>query len=457
MSRGYPSPTDYRSALRQPDRHVLDPVLRTGQPRLLLDGGPMVYSGGFASVFVVDAGGSSYALRCWTRDVGDAADHYQAINGYLGQVRLPYFTNFHFLPEGIVINGAKYPTLRMDWLDGEPLREFIGEHFCDAQILDRTAVAFLDMSRELHRHRIAHGDLQSDNLNVRERGDKIELRLLDYDTLYVPTKRATPVSSIGIPAYQHPRRGDSPIATEKDDYYSELVIYLTLLALAEDSGLWRDYHIETRDKELLFAAADLTASHPSALFHRLRKLSPLVSHLTLMLWNFTRHPDILTLPPLEEAIRLAQARIASGNPAMLGGFDLFLAQNVGQPATGGRSASDAWFDEWPAASTPPPRRAASRPAREVVLPTPTPPDLDPADTAFDMFLQKGAPQGSGTAVSSPATAPATSPGSTPAPPSQGTPTTTPSPTSESVRTLLGCLFWAFVIILVVYSCSHHSQ
>lgn len=409
-------------------------------------------------MFVVDVDGSSYALRCWTRDVGNAADHYRAIDGYLARLQLPYFTNFHFLPEGILVGGFKYPTLRMDWLDGEPLREFVSAHRHDATTLDRTAAAFLAMCQELHRHHIAHGDLQSDNLNVREHDGEIELRLLDYDTLYVPTKRAAPVSSVGIPAYQHPRRGDSKTATEKDDYYSELVIYLTLIAMAEDTGLWDDYRVEARDKELLFSAADLTASQPSALFHRLRKLSQPVSHLTLMLWNFTRHPNILTLPPLEEAVRLAQERISARTRVAANSFDEFLAQNVGKPAGSGRSASNVWFDEWPAVHTLP-TPATSHSPRKTASPGIPPLAQDPAEMAFDIFLKNDALPKRGSAVPSQSGAPASTSGTTPTPPPNSQPTHPgpQPPTSENVHPLLGCLFWALIIVIIIWFCFHHAR
>ena len=54
-------------------------------------------------------------------------------------------------------------------------------------------------------------------------------------------------SEVGHQHYQHPKR-EAQHFDEKLDRFSSLVIYLSLLALAEQPGLWQEYH----DENLLF-------------------------------------------------------------------------------------------------------------------------------------------------------------------------------------------------------------
>ena len=77
----------------------------------------------------------------------------------------------------------------------------------------------------------------------------------------VPALAGWAITSTGLPCYQHPRRGESGLATVRDDYFSELVIYLSLLAVAENPNLWRQHPAPPlrRDKELLFVPEDFIA------------------------------------------------------------------------------------------------------------------------------------------------------------------------------------------------------
>src|SRR5207249_1833538 len=120
----------------------------------------------------------------------------------------------------------------------------------------------------------------------------------------VPALLGQPTVSTGLPSYQHPNRAASTTATEKDDYFSELVIYTCLCALAEYDLLWAQFPAKGRDKELLFEADDFAGPAPSAFFQRLYRLGGKVGKLAVVLWNFTRCPNIQLLLPLEKVIEL---------------------------------------------------------------------------------------------------------------------------------------------------------
>ena len=331
----YPSHADYDTAVENLHVFVLDPVLKAGRPQLRQsDARPLYYLGGFAKAYVIECQGKTYALRVWLSDIGDAAHRYAAVSQYCGQVRLPIFVeDFTYVPAGILVNGHRFPLLRMEWVQGQTLGDFIGGRLGDGTLLRAAAREFLAMVRTLHGQGMAHGDLQSDNMLVSVApGGVVTFKLIDYDTLMVPALAGWPITSTGLPCYQHPRRGKSGLATVRDDYFSELVIYLSLLAVAENPNLWQQHPVPPvkRDKELLFVAEDFVAAHPTSVFHSLHRQGGLVRSLAVALWNFTRFPGIGDLIPLEEV--LAQAEAAHTRPAAeekKSAFERLLAGGIG--------------------------------------------------------------------------------------------------------------------------------
>ena len=310
----YPGHADYDMAVDNLNRFVFDSILKSGRPQRRRDGGPLYYLGGFAKAYVIECHGKTYALRVWLSDIRDAARRYAAVSQYCGRARLPYFVeDFTYVPDGILVNGHRYPLLRMEWAKGLTLADFISGHLGDGALLRTAAKEFLAMVRTLHGQGVAHGDLQSDNMLVSRAPDgAVTFKLIDYDTLMVPALAGWAITSTGLPCYQHPLRGDSGLATAHDDYFSELVIYLSLLAVAENPNLWRQHPAPPiqRDKELLFVPEDFAAPHPTPVFHNLHRQGGLVRSLAVALWNFTRCRSIGDLIPLERVLEQAGAAAA---------------------------------------------------------------------------------------------------------------------------------------------------
>ncbi len=292
----WPSFADYEFAVMQAFAYsVLDPKFSGGTP-----GKGM--SGGFSRVYPVEVDAKKFALRCWTRNVVDAKSRYEEISEYLKRVRLPYFVDFEYVPEGILVDGEKYSTTRMEWAEGKTLRAFIVNNLEDADVFKTVAAEFQQMVETLHAHRISHGDLQDGNMLLKRNGAQVEIKLIDYDSLFVPALRGQPDSIVGLPEYQHPQRivGGGQ-ASEKVDYFSELVIYLSFLSLAEKPTLWNQFQENTGDG-LLFLAEDFRNPSQSAIFRELENLSPDVKHLADTLKHFCRQTSIEQLSPLEEIL-----------------------------------------------------------------------------------------------------------------------------------------------------------
>lgn len=306
----WPTPVEYKQAISFfHDVSILDPKLQGGIP--LRDSFDVIHdTGAYSIVFPIEVlsevSSNTYALRCWTQDITrnieDAETRYKEISDYLRQHRLPYFVDFEYVPSGIWVNEDEYPVTRMEWAEGKALCDFITDNLQDDRCLKATAAEFQKMVETLHVHQISHGDLQDGNILLKRDGTDIEIKLIDYDSLFVPALREQPDNIVGLPAYQHPQRiaGDGG-AKEKVDYFSELVIYLSLLSLAENPDLWGQFGSPTGER-LLFIEDDFKNPNQSDVFRELENLSPDVQQLTSKLKEFCGRQSIDQLKPLEEVL-----------------------------------------------------------------------------------------------------------------------------------------------------------
>lgn len=303
----WPTPADYAQAVGGfPDVSLLDSKLKGGKPKRNPPNLLLVYSGGFSTVFPIEVATDVYALRCWTRDIGRAKNRYEKISTYLKQVRLPYFVDFEYVPEGILINGKKYPITRMEWSEGELLRDFIDRNLQNATIFRTVADEFRKMVADLHTHRISHGDLQNGNILLEKDGTDVEIKLIDYDSLFVPDLHGQPSPTPGLPEYQHPARGS--LSNEKVDYFSELVIYLSFLSLSEKPDIWTQFGDTKRVSDgLLFSKKDFENPDQSDIFQELANLSSDVQQLTATLKDFCAKTSLDELEPLEAILPKSDA------------------------------------------------------------------------------------------------------------------------------------------------------
>lgn len=342
----YPDRPAYTTAVKNAGKLIIDPVLKSASPRLGKDGFPQMISGGVAVVYVFQDAGKIFAVKCWVSDIGDLRDHYQRVHGFLRTAQSEYFVEFAFVENGIIANGRKWPLLRMEWVGGKSLQEFVRDNAVDKAALELLAARYLRMTERLHVLQVAHGDLQGSNIKVVGNGPGIDFRLIDYDTLIVRSSRGSAANALALPSYQHPRRGQSSFYTGKEDYFSELVIYVSLLAVAEQPSLWNKYPSLDRnlvedmrhDKEMLFVKEDFAAERPTDVFKELVKLSPLVRALTLILWNYTRTSSIEELIPLENAVKLARESLNIAPEVQLkSGFEVLLGATL--------SSASNWLDD----------------------------------------------------------------------------------------------------------------
>ena len=128
----------------------------------------------------------------------------------------------------------------MDWVEGESLSSFVGSKLKEPDTLRRIAAQWRGgPAASLRGLRIAHNDLQHGNVMVQGDGN---VRLVDYDGIFLPQFEGERSPELGHKNYQHPLRKAENYDAYVDNFPS-LVIYVSLLAIAADPGLW-SFHNE---------------------------------------------------------------------------------------------------------------------------------------------------------------------------------------------------------------------
>lgn len=272
---------------------IKDSFIAQGHPIINGRGDSEHYVGGFAVVFPFMVKGEKWAFRCWTADLGNMERRLKTIAEELGKLGLPYFTELFYEPEGIVIDGKLYPTTRMKWVDGENLKQYICIHKNDKKKLLALSDEFRKMCDTLHQNRISHGDLQHGNILVSTKG---EISLIDYDSLYTPAIKGMSDIIAGSRGYQHPSRKNNKLANEKVDYFSELAIYLSIIAIAEDPTLVDDYSVADSDW-LLFAPESFDDLTSSSIYQRLRGTNDETDRLLSIMLQYLSLSSVEDLEP----------------------------------------------------------------------------------------------------------------------------------------------------------------
>jgi len=265
----YPTPSEYQEAVQFPDTAFADEELAGAEPRTNVLGLPQPITGAFAAVFpMTTRGGTRYAAKCFLSDSPDQQARYRAVSDALADLDLDATVGFDYQPRGIRVDGEAYPLLKMEWAEGTTLNRFVEAHLEDPETLGRLTDAWVGLMETLESEEIAHGDLQHGNVLVDvggdagTGGDDLRLRLVDYDTTFVPALDGRSSTEVGHRNYQHPDRTDADFGPHLDRFPG-LVVYTALRACMTHPHLWNEYQT---GENLLFRDADFYDPDASPLF-----------------------------------------------------------------------------------------------------------------------------------------------------------------------------------------------
>ncbi len=282
----WPSPQDYNEVIQSPAVCFADPELRCGLPELTALGLPRAITGAFASVYRLHCNDRDVAVRCFLSRVPGIERRYRELSKYITGGELPYTVNFEYIPQGIRVGVKWFPVLKMDWVQGTSLTDYVGAVLAKPAELEALLDAFDQMVLDLRSAGIAHGDLQHGNV-IAVNG---ALRLVDYDGVYVPSLAGMISNENGHANYQHPHRNEKYFGPSIDSF-SAWLIHISLALLLIDPGLWERY--QGGDECLLFRQTDYRNPLESNI------LRSLCGHSSSKIQEMARFLRLLSLVPID--------------------------------------------------------------------------------------------------------------------------------------------------------------
>jgi hypothetical protein len=317
----WPIQSDYKDALQNPDTAFRDPDLKQSTAERNLMGVPRPRSGAFASVYKMSGPQGTVALKLFNFPNDDRAQRYKAVSDYLEQTlgpkKPPCLVTFQYHLEGIRVGKGWFPTLTMAWVEGDSLGKWIQQTVerknPDVAAVRAMADQWIKLVQQLQEAKIAHGDLQHDNVMVVNNAPV----LVDYDGMCVPAlapadpARRLEQLEFGKPAYQHPGRAGEKLNGQLDNF-AAWVILIALRAIAADPQLYVRHVLKTENENLLFTPRDMQSPDASILWpDLLRCKDPDVASWARMLREsldkpFAKIPPF-TLDPFDRLRKLVSA------------------------------------------------------------------------------------------------------------------------------------------------------
>jgi hypothetical protein len=303
----YPQIVEYHEAVQHPSQAFVDPELKQGSVAENNLGLPLVMSGGFALTYAVTTPRRKCAVRCFHREIPAIQQKYDAIAKKLHSLGNGCFVYFDFQQSGIKVRQATFPIVRMDWVEGDTLGIWLDKHFGDARALEKARTDFTAIARFLENKGIAHGDIQNGNVMVAG-GD---IKLIDYDGMFVPGMHPGNGSETGHKHFQHPDRRVSDFGP-KMDRFSFIALDLSLKAVIEDKSLYPKFR--EGGETVVFKANDFADPGHSEVFQRLLAM-PKLKEQARRFAAICEAP-LATAPTLDEflagrSIPAAKAQIAT--------------------------------------------------------------------------------------------------------------------------------------------------
>ena len=263
----YPTSPQYRHSIANkiypPDNggHVFTPILENEEPKY--------ESGNKAIVFKVtdDKTEKTKALKLFLIDNKERFSQYLEISNFLNKFNTQFFVSFNFIEKFIYVEVNQnqeenyFPGLIMEWAEGKTLGYKVQE-LCntkDKKNLKKIAESFKDLSFFLLDNNIGHGDLKHDNIIVDQDNN---MKLIDYDGIYVPAFNNQNSKELGTDSFQHPLRKSTDFNADID-HFSILTIYSSLIALSINPDLYLKFNDQ---QNLLFTKEDFIKPENSELF-----------------------------------------------------------------------------------------------------------------------------------------------------------------------------------------------
>lgn len=211
----------------------------------------------------------TFAIRCFLKPNPEIFNRYQQIANFLATKELQWKVPFEFLDNEVLIDDQYYPVLKMDWEDGIPLNQFIDNNADNATQLSKLQKKLVALSQNLEENGIGHGNLEYSNILITD-GQDLSLKLLDYDSMFIPAFQGEKSCETGNQGFQPPAR--TLLHFSKNiDRFSIWVMLATLEAVKVSADNWQHMQQGGYNREhSFFSAGDFSNPETSPLFQKLR-------------------------------------------------------------------------------------------------------------------------------------------------------------------------------------------
>jgi len=270
----YPSINQYKQAVQESESFA---ILADGIEPVMDGHNPVFASGNFATVFKMWRKGKPHALKCFLKDISGREKRQEKIVEYIKSNPSKYFIDYSYLKNELWVDadgGGDFPVTWMEWVDAPTMGEYV-KKLCklkDIKTLKSFTEKFKGFSLWILDQPFAHGDIKHDNILIDEYG---EIRLVDYDGMFVPSIKGEKAYELGGKDYQHPKRTERTFNESLDDF-SILIVYTSLLALTENPSLFDKYN---NDQNIIFSKSDFMNFKSSDVVADLRKISSVERYL----------------------------------------------------------------------------------------------------------------------------------------------------------------------------------
>lgn len=242
------------------------PTLHNHQFLLQEDGKTYLYKKGTnAIVFKTESQSKLYAIRFFFYQEHELFRRYVQLQDYLINKDFSWKIPFSFFDK------EYYSFIKMDWVEGPSLGQFLDDIIRDPSAISDLQSKLVNLSRELEANGIGHGDLNLDHIRIANGNLHFVLKLIDYDSMFIPKFKGKDSLRIGTAGFQHPMRLSSDFS-ERIDRFSIWVFLTALEALKINPALWIDSGRNGYDKntQLIFQFSDLAFPEQSSIFSELK-------------------------------------------------------------------------------------------------------------------------------------------------------------------------------------------
>lgn len=269
--------------------------------------GPESYCGGFCIVFPFSKNKEKKAVRIWFDEIENIRERYRILSAELNKSKIKSLVRIDYIEKGLKVGGEDIDLTVMDWIEGKSLKDYISSiiesSYSDIHKKEKIlnlAKNLEDVFEDMHKKRFSHGDLHHDNIIIDKNGYPF---FIDYDCFYTPSMRKNYYQSTeGYDGYQHPSRFKKKyISNEKADYFSELIIILSLYAISNDFSLWTN--VDESDYSLIFLKKDFECLNKSKVWHKIKSQGDeICNELLNVLELYLERDSIDDLEPYTEII-----------------------------------------------------------------------------------------------------------------------------------------------------------